>query len=96
LTQSTSLFDALRVFRNDETSWDAEDYNPEYLHSALAAYPDTIDYIKELSEWMNSPFPNVRGFKETALIEKYYWLKRRCISTGYLLLSGIPERLLDL
>lgn len=66
----------LEFFRNDETSWDAEDYNPEYLHSALAAYPDTIDYIKELSEWMNSPFPNVRGFKETALIEKYYWLKK--------------------
>lgn len=66
----------LDFFRNNEEKWEAEDYKEDILHDTLYNYTETIKYIKELNKWMNIDFPNLRGFKETALFEKYAWLKQ--------------------
>ncbi len=63
-------------FRIDETKWTSEDYNKDYLHPALYEYPETYKFIRELERWLNLDFPKVRGFKETSLFEKYYWMQQ--------------------
>lgn len=65
----------LEFFRESEEPWGKEQYNNKYLHEDLRHYEATINYIKDLDKWMNEDFPNVRGFKETLLFEKYFWLK---------------------
>jgi len=66
----------LDFFRENETRWSANEYDVRCLHGELAGLDETIEYIRDLDRWMNFPFPNVRGFKETALFEKYGWLKK--------------------
>ena len=66
----------LDFFREDETPWSSEDYEVDILHKCLQPFPETVEYIKDLNHWLNFPFPNVRGFKETALFEKWDWINR--------------------
>lgn len=66
----------LDFFREDETFWSEESYEEEILHKSLENLPETINYIKGLDRWLNFPFPNIRGFKEIILFEKYWWLKK--------------------
>lgn len=66
----------LDFFRADEKRWLPEEYDDRFLHSALAQYPETRCFIKELERWLNFDFPHVRGFKETALFEKYEWMRK--------------------
>ncbi len=66
----------LEFFRSDETAWGEDDYNQSELHPSLSDYPQTVNFIKDLDKWLNNQFPNMRGFKETALFEKYWWLKK--------------------
>lgn len=65
----------LDFFRENLDFWDEKDYDDKYLHSQLAKMENTIEYIKELDLWLNHDFPSVRGIKETALFEKYRWIK---------------------
>ena len=66
----------LDFFRVDESKWSCEDYDESFLHADLKALPQTQLFIQELDKWMNFEFSTVRGFKETALFEKYGWLQK--------------------
>lgn len=66
----------LDFFRMDENLWTYEEYDEAFLHPALSKYAETRQFILDLKMWLNFDFPNVRGFKETALFEKYEWLLR--------------------
>lgn len=66
----------LNFFRTNESAWSVEEFDERYLHRELKCYPKTCSFIKELNHWLNFDFPNIRGFKETALFEKYDWLCR--------------------
>lgn len=65
----------LDFFRESEEEWGGDEYLQDILHNKLLDYPETVKFIQELKVWMNIDFPNVKGIKETALFEKYYWLK---------------------
>lgn len=66
----------LDFFRTDEKKWTCEDYDEVFLYFALYQYPETRRFIRGLERWLNFDFPKVRGFKETALFEKYEWLQQ--------------------
>ena len=66
----------LEYFRDNEEIWTANDYDSNFLHKNLIKLPETIQFIKELEQWLNFDFPKIRGFKETALFEKYGWMEK--------------------
>lgn len=63
-------------FRENEKEWNSSEYNIKYLHPSLKEKPYTIDFINNLNKWIHSPINNIKGFKETALFEKYSWLHK--------------------
>lgn len=65
----------LDFFRIDENPWTKDDFDDVLLHPTLKNYPETRHFIRGLERWLNFDFPKVRGFKETALFEKYDWMQ---------------------
>ncbi len=67
----------LDYFRADETPWSEQDYNTKYFHKDLQELNETVSYIQDLKEWINDKkIPNIKGIKETGLLEKYFWLQK--------------------
>lgn len=66
----------LDFFRRDESPWTKNDYDEDLLHPDLEEFGETRNFILELQNWLNFDFPKVRGFKETALFEKYDWMRQ--------------------
>lgn len=66
----------LDFFRENEAAWKGCDFREDYLHEDLKNLHETVDYIRRFDEWLIEDFPCNRGFKETAMFEKYDWLKK--------------------
>lgn len=84
----------LDFFRENEEVWHENEFVNDILHKSLVAYPETVKFIKSLNKWMNTSFPNTRGFKETALFEKFGWLKRAIPFKKLLILIRDPREIL--
>lgn len=66
----------LDFFRLNESYWDKEDFDKQYLHKDLRKLNETVSFIKYFDVWLNEDLPYVKGFKETSLVEKYFWLQQ--------------------
>ena len=71
LSMHTSLFR-----RCDLARWEANDYDPEWLHASLAEEPELRSFLIELRGYLlQSTERRTVGFKETVLFGKLGWLQ---------------------
>lgn len=72
LSMHTNIFREL-----DLKPWTSSEFNETSLHSDLNDYPDLIIFLKELRNWLVTPYDgHTRGLKETLLFEKLEWVKQ--------------------
>jgi len=64
------------IFRDiDLVPWLAEEFDDTVLHPYLTSYPETIQFLQNLRDFLVSPYKDhARGMKETMLFEKLGWV----------------------
>ena len=82
-----------RFFRQcDLVRWSEVDYDPVFLHVALARHDGLRAYLFDLRRYLlRSDVDRVMGFKETALFGKLEWLKEFLPSLKVLFLTRDPR-----
>jgi hypothetical protein len=82
-----------RFFRQcDLVRWSEADYDPAFLHVAMARHDGLRAYLSELRQYLlSSRADRVMGFKETALFGKLEWLKEFLPTLKILFLTRDPR-----
>jgi len=82
-----------RFFRQcDLVRWSEVDYDPVFLHVALAKQDELRTYLLELRQYLlRSNEDRVMGLKETALFGKLQWVKEFLPTLKVLLLTRDPR-----
>jgi hypothetical protein len=82
-----------RFFRQcDLVRWSEADYDPMFLHVALAKHEGLRTFLLDLRQYLlRSDEDRVMGFKETALFGKLEWVKEFLPTLRILLLTRDPR-----
>ena len=82
-----------RFFRQcDLVRWSEADYDPAFLHVALAKHDGLRAYLSDLRQYLlRSDEDRVMGFKETALFGKLEWVKEFLPTLKILFLTRDPR-----
>jgi hypothetical protein len=82
-----------RFFRQcDLVRWSEADYDPVFLHVALAKHGGLRAYLSDLKQYLlRSSEDRVMGFKETALFGKLEWVKEFLPTLKILFLTRDPR-----